>query len=108
MSRQMIPAIMISAVLVAVLATLTLAFHQGGVQCRLASASESKVMSEPILRLAPAGNSKDVTKSGTSGAEDPFSECYQTCRIDESQSRFMKSMCWLGCTYSVYGLPGGT
>ncbi len=107
MGRQLGLAIMVSALLVAVLATFTLAFHQGGGQCRLASASESKVMSEPILPRAPAGDSKGITKSGLSGTGDPFNECTQTCRVDESQSRFMKSMCWLGCTYSTYGLPAG-
>ena len=106
MNRQVIMAFMISAVLVAVLATFTLAFHQGGGQCRLAFASESRVMSEPLLPQAPASDSRDVTRSGPSRAGDPVNECYQICRIDESQSRFMKSMCWLGCTYSN-GLPAG-
>ncbi len=108
MSRQAIMAFLISALLLAVLATFTLAFYQGGGQCRLASASESKVMSEPILPQGPAGDSKGITKSGLSGTGDAFNDCYQTCRVDESQSRFMKSMCWLGCTYSTYGFPAGT
>lgn len=107
MSRQLSLAIIVSALLVAVLATFSLAFYPGGGQCRLASASESKVMSDPILPQAPAGDSKGITMSGPSGTVDPFNECSQTCRVDESQSRFMKRMCWLGCAYSTYGLPAG-
>ncbi len=107
MSRQVILTIIISALFVVVLATFSLAYHQGGGQCRLASASEPKIMSEPILPQGPAGASKAVTKSGPSGVGDQVSDCYQTCRVDESQSRFMNSMCWLGCTYSTYGLPAG-
>ncbi len=108
MNRQVLLVIMSSALLVsAVAVTFALAFDPGDSQCRLASASEFKAMSDPASSRGPSGESKDVTKSGSDKAVDPFTECYQTCRIDEAQSRFMKQMCWLNCAYSAYGVPAG-
>jgi len=107
MNREALLVIMSSALLVvAVLATFALAFDPGDSQCRLASASEFKVSDQASSRV-PSGESKDVTRSGSDGAVDPFTECYQTCRIDEAQSSFMKRMCWLSCAYSAYGVPAG-
>ncbi len=107
MSRQAILAIGIFALFAPVLATFTLAFSQGGGQCRLAFASGSKVMSEPVLPQAPVADSKDLKKSGASGERDLFDECYQTCWVSEMQPRYLRTMCWLGCAYSPKWVPTG-
>jgi hypothetical protein len=108
MNRQVIPAIMTSAFLLGtVLVTFTLAFFPGDGQCTLASASEFKLMSQPAQPKIPSGESEDVTKSMSKSTADPFNDCYQTCKIDEAQSEFMKRMCWVSCAYSAYWTPVG-
>ena len=108
MSRQLIPAIMTSVVFVsAVMATFALAFCPGGFAFGLASASGSDVMNHPATSGPQAGESRDITKSNSNKAPDSLDECFQTCRIDETRSRFMKSMCQMGCAYSAYGSAAG-
>ncbi len=109
MNREAFLAIMTSVLIVgAVLATFALAFGPGETQCRLASASEFKMIGAPVSSEGPSGESKNVTKPGSDKAIDPLDKCHQTCRIDGTQSRFMQRMCWLGCVYSTYGIPAGT
>ncbi len=109
MNRQVFLAVMTSALLVgAVLATFALALGPGQTQCRLAAASEFKMISAQVSSGVQSGESKNVTKPGSEKAIDPVDKCHQTCKIDETQSRFMQRMCWLGCVYSTYGIPAGT
>ena len=109
MSRgQLIPTIITSVFLVgAVMAPFSMALCPGGFAFGLASASGSDVMNHPATSGPQAGESEDITKSSSNKAPDSLDECFQTCRIDETQSRFMKSMCQLGCAYSAYGSTAG-
>ncbi len=109
MTRQVFLAILSSTLLVgAVLATFALALGPGQTQCTLAPASEFKMISDPVSSEVPSGESKDVARPPSDKTADPLDKCHQTCRIDDTQSRFMQRMCWLGCIYSIYGIPAGT
>jgi len=106
MSRHMILAVMVSALLVTVLATSNLAFQPSDSSCpyRLASAAgstDSKGMEDLGVSQPPAGNRQDMTKADSGGTALP--ECYQSCMTDKSG--VMRSLCWLGCDYRPDGPP---
>jgi hypothetical protein len=87
------------------MATFALAYYPIDSQCGLTSASAFKAMSDPASPQVPSGASNDIKKSTSSKATDAFDECFQTCKIDEAQSKFMQRMCWMSCAYSSYGAP---
>jgi hypothetical protein len=109
-SIQAILAIMLSAFMVTIVVTSAMGFQREGATSfayRLALAAGSDAGKDLGISQTPSASPGQVSRLGSLDAAASQDDCYKTCMTDKSTSRFMKSVCWLGCPIPAGVAPGG-
>jgi hypothetical protein len=96
-SRLVILAIVISALIVAVSARSAIAFQQGDT-----SSSYKSGDTEGSNRIGASDRSEGVTAPGA-GTEDPTQQCQMSCSTEKSG--IGRTLCSLGCGYLAGPVP---